>query len=346
MKTVKRNLFFFLRAAIPALLLLTLAATGCAGSGEPRTAAVFAMDTVMELTVYGGSDALLADAEALIRDLESAFSVTDPDSEISAVNRSGAGDLGDDTAALLSAALDLSRRTGGKLDCTVYPVLRAWGFTTGDYRILPDGEREDLLALVDWRRVSLNGNRVTLGPGQMLDLGAVAKGYAGDRLMNLFREAGVTSALVNLGGNVQTLGTRPDGSLWRVAVADPRGNGYAGVLRTADRAVITSGGYERYFEAEGRIWRHILDPETGIPVDNGLISVTAVGERGVVCDGLSTALFVMGEEEAAEFWRGSEDFDMILLCEDGRILITEGLEEVFTPAGDWKDAPLTVLRHD
>ena len=300
----------------------------------------------MDLTVYGGPDSLLSDAEDLIRTLEGTFSVTDPASEISLLNRTGEGDVGDDTARVLRAALDLCGRTGGRLDITVYPVLRAWGFTAGDYRIPSDGEISSLVSRVDWRRVSLDGNHAALGEGQMVDLGAVAKGYTGDRLLSLFREAGVKSALVNLGGNVQTLGTKPDGSLWRVAVADPLGSGYAGVLETADRAVITSGGYERYFERDGRIYRHILDPETGIPVDNGLISVTVAGERGVLCDGLSTALFVMGEEAAADFWRGSEDFDMILLTDDGRILITAGLEEAFTPAGTWTSAPLTVIRHD
>ena len=336
-------------AWIPAALCVLLSVSGCAKGGssgeKPRTVTLFAMDTVMDLTVYGGPQSLTADAEQLIRDLESAFSVTDPDSEIHAVNEAGGGAVGADTEALLADALALSARTGGKLDCTVYPVLRAWGFTTGDYRVPSGDELDALLPLVDWRTVALTGGHVSLETGQMLDLGAVAKGYTGDRLIALFRSAGAVSALVNLGGNVQTLGTRPDGSLWRVAVADPFGEGYAGVVETADGAVITSGGYERYFEADGRIYRHILDPGTGIPVDNGLVSVTVVGESGVLCDGLSTALYVMGEEEAAEFWRASDDFDAILLTEDGRILVTEGLERTFSPAGNWQAAPVTVIRH-
>ena len=338
-------------ARILALLSAVTLLFGCAPAGggeeaaEPRTVTVFAMDTVMDVTVYGGPDSLTQEAETLIRGLEAAFSVTDPDSEIHAVNEAGGGPVGRDTAALLGDALTLCGRTGGKLDCTIYPVLRAWGFTTGDYRIPPAEELASLLPLVDWRSAALEDGQVSLGAGQMLDLGSVAKGYTGDRLIELFRSAGVTSALVNLGGNVQTLGTKPDGSLWRVAVADPFGGGYAGVVETADRAVITSGGYERYFEEDGKIYRHILDPETGIPVDNGLVSVTVVGERGVLCDGLSTALYVMGEEGAAEFWRTSDDFDAVLLTEDGRILVTEGLERTFSPVGNWQGAPVTVIRH-
>ena len=309
------------------------------------------MDTVMELTVCGtpssgSAEALLDEASSLIASLESAFSVTDPESEISAVNRAGKGAVGPDTEALLLAALDLSERTGGALDCTVYPVVRAWGFTTGAYRV-PSREELDLLCrLVDWSAVGISDGTVTLGEGQMIDPGAVAKGYAGDKVLRLFRENGITSALVNLGGNVQALGAKPDGSPWRIAVADPRGNGYAGILEAEDRAVVTSGGYERYFEENGTIYRHIIDPADGMPVDNGLSSVTVIGEQGVLCDALSTALFVMGEEKAAQFWKQSDDFEAVLLTEDGRILVTEGIADVYTPCGSWENAPLTVIRHD
>ncbi len=341
----------------PALLLLAaFLFTGCAfpsasSAPESRSATVFAMDTVMELTVYGtpssGSDeALLDEASSLIASLESAFSVTDPESEISAVNRAGKGAVGPDTEALLLAALDLSKRTGGALDCTVYPVVRAWGFTTGTYRV-PSREELDLLcSLVDWTAVRISDGTVTLGESQMIDPGAVAKGYAGDKVLRLFRENGITSALVNLGGNVQALGAKPDGSPWRIAVADPRGNGYAGILEAADRAVVTSGGYERYFEENGTVYRHIIDPADGMPVDNGLSSVTVIGERGILCDALSTALFVMGEEKAAQFWKQSDDFEAVLLTDDGRILVTEGIADVYTPCGSWENAPLTVIRHD
>jgi len=184
---------------------------------------------------------------------------------------------------------------------------------------------------------------VTVGEGMQLDLGSVAKGYTGDRVTDLFRNAGVTSAILNLGGNVQTLGAKPDGKPWRVAVNDPLGNGYAGVIEVADKAVITSGGYERYFVEDGTVYRHIIDPADGYPVDNGLLSVTIIGDEGVLCDAFSTALFVMGADRAAEFWQTSDDFEAILLTEDGEILVTEGIAADFEPLGDWSAAPLTVL---
>ena len=180
--------------------------------------------------------------------------------------------------------------------------------------------------------------------GMELDLGAVAKGYTGDRVMERFRAAGVTSAIISLGGNVQALGTKPDGSLWQVAVQDPEGSGYAAVLSVADKAVITSGGYERYFEEDGKIYWHIIDPATGRPAENGLESVTIAADSGVLADGLSTALFVMGANKAAEYWRTNGGFDFILIDDGGTVTITEGLEDCFSLYGDWEDHELQVIR--
>lgn len=321
---------------------------GCSGGGPVRRE-LTAMDTFMTLTVYGQSPAagaaLLEEAAGEIRSLEGLLSVTDPGSEIYQANHSGgeAVSLSAPTRELLEDALALCGETGGALDVTVYPAVRAWGFTTGDYRVPEEAELSALTDRIDYTRVSLDGGRLTLPDGMELDLGAVAKGWTGDRLMSLFREAGVTSAIVELGGNVQALGTKPDGSPWRVAVQSPEG-GYAGVLEIADKAVVTSGGYQRYFERDGETYIHIIDPATGRPARTGLASVTVVSDSGLRGDGLSTALFVMGREKAEEFWRARPDFDFILLCEDGTAAITEGLEDCFSLCGDWTGRPLEVIR--
>ena len=178
--------------------------------------------------------------------------------------------------------------------------------------------------------------------GVELDLGAVAKGYTGDQLMALLAREGIASAIVELGGNVQALGTKPDGSPWRVAVRDPAGDGSVGVVEVVDQAVVTSGGYERYFEEDGVRYWHIIDPATGWPARSGLASVTVVGESGLLCDGLSTALFVMGREGALEHWRQHRDFEAVLVSEDGSVTITAGLEGRFTPADPAR--PLTVAQ--
>ena len=327
-----------------ALLLALLLLTGCAQAG-PWETELTAMDTFMKLTVYGsGGERAGKQAAARIRELESLLSTTDAGSEIYAANHTGSADLSEDTAALLGQALSLCADTGGLLDVTIYPVVRTWGFTTGDYQV-PDRETLDtLLERVDYRTVSLAGGRLTLPEGVAVDLGAVAKGYAGDQLMALFRDEGVTSAIVELGGNVQTLGVKPDGSPWRVAVQSPDGDGYAGVLEIADKAVVTSGGYQRYFEQDGETYWHIIDPRTGCPARSGVLSVTVVADEGVVCDALSTALFVMGPEEAAAYWRMQGGFEYILIDEAGAVTITEGLEGCFSLYGSWEGRPLSVAR--
>ena len=327
-------------------IVLLLLLTGCSAS-EPCRRELMAMDTFMTLSVYAQSpaagEALLEEAAGEIRRLEGLLSVTDPGSEIYQVNHGGAVSLSEPVRELLEKALELCRETGGALDVTVYPAVRAWGFTTGEYRVPEEAELSALVERVDYGRVSLDGDRLTLPEGVELDLGSVGKGWTGDRLTALFREAGVSSAIMELGGNVQALGTKPDGAPWRVAVQAP-GGGYAGVLEIADKAVVTSGGYQRYFEQDGETYIHIIDPATGRPARTGLASVTIVADSGLQGDGLSTALFVMGREKAEAFWRGNPEFDFILLGEDGTAAITEGLEECFSLYGGWEGRPLEIIR--
>ena len=167
--------------------------------------------------------------------------------------------------------------------------------------------------------------------GVQIDFGGIAKGYTSSRIMDIYREKGVTSGLVNLGGNAQVFGTKPDGSLWRVAVQSPDSEDeYLGVLETKDKAIITSGGYERYFEKDGVTYHHIIDPSTGYPAENGLISVTIVSADGTLADGLSTSLFVMGKDKAIDYWKAhSDEFDMILLTDDEKLYVSEGIKDSF-----------------
>ena len=331
-----KRVFAFLLAP---LLLLPY---GCAPA-QPLERTFFAMDTVMTLRLYQGGDGSLLDrAEARVRELEAQWSVTEENSEICALNRGGRAELSPETAELLGAALDMCRRTDGALDISTYPVLRAWGFTTGEYSV-PGGEAiAALLPLVDYGRVALEAGAAALPPGMEIDLGSVAKGYTGDALAALLKQGGADSALLDLGGNIQAVGSKPDGSPWRVAIRDPAGDGNIGVVEVADQAVVTSGGYERYFEEDGVRYWHIIDPKTGAPARSGLASVTVVGESGLLCDGLSTALFVMGREGALEHWRQHRDFEAVLVSEDGSVTITAGLEERFTPADPAR--PLTVAQ--
>ncbi len=329
-----------LLASLAALLLL-LAPEGCGGTEQPKesgetasaTRQIFAMDTYMTLTAYGeGSEAAVDAAVEEIQRLDALLSVGDESSEVSVLNATGSGTLSEDTAYLLDYARSLWRSTGGAFDITVYPMMELWGFTTGEYHVPDEMELAETLALVDCGLLAYEDGVLTLGAGQGIDFGGIAKGYTSGLVMDIFESYGVTGGCVSLGGNVQCYGTKPDGSLWRVGIENPDdSSSYLGVLTVSNMAVITSGGYERYFEENGVTYHHIIDPATGYPADSGLTSVTVVSPDGTLADGLSTSLFIMGLEDAVEYWRSSgEDFELVLLTGDGTLYITAGLESSFT----------------
>ena len=332
----------FISAMLSALLFLT----GCSAesSPEPVQGTFFAMDTVMDFTIYGESG-LIDQSESLIASLESLVSVTDANSELYAINQTGSGTLTGKASSLMEQALEICRRTDGALDLSIYPIVRAWGFTTGSYQVPDEAEIQALLPLVDYRKIQYDAatGTVTLPEGMEIDLGSVAKGYAGQLATQMLREHGVQSALLNLGGNVQTVGAKPDGSPWQIGIKDPQGEDAMMVLSVEDQAVVTSGGYERYFEQDGQTYWHIMDPSTGHPADSGLISVTIVGDEGVVCDGLSTALFVMGLEKAADLWAQSGDFEAVFVTASGEVYITEGLRDRFALTEQYADTPVSVI---
>lgn len=333
---------YFISAMLSALLFLT----GCSAesSPEPVQGTFFAMDTMMDFTIYGESG-LIDQSESLIASLESLVSVTDTGSELYAINQTGSGTLTGKASSLMEQALEICRRTDGALDLSIYPIVRAWGFTTGSYQVPDEAEIQALLPLVDYRKIQYDATDgdVTLPVGMKIDLGSVAKGYAGQLAAQMLREHGVQSALLNLGGNVQTVGAKPDGSPWQIGIKDPQGEDAMMVLSVEDQAVVTSGGYERYFEQDGQTYWHIMDPSTGHPADSGLISVTIVGDEGVVCDGLSTALFVMGLEKAADLWAQSGDFEAVFVTASGEVYITEGLRDRFALTEQYADTPVSVI---
>ncbi len=338
------------------VMSLSLVLTGCAGSSpelstggqdlktEAQTIDVFAMDTYMTLTAYGDEDhkALNAASDEISR-IEKLVSATDENSEIFQINTEGKGSVSEDTAQMIQSALDVNEMTAGTFDITVYPLVEAWGFPDDHYQVPGKKKINRLLKLVDSSKVKLDREKdltaVTLEKkGMKIDLGGIAKGYTSDRIMQVFQEQGVSQAVVSLGGNVQTIGRKPDGSLWKIGIEDPMDEGgYLGTLEVETAAVITSGNYQRYFEKDGKRYHHIIDPFTGYPAETGLNSVTVVSESGTLADGLSTALFTMGPEKAIVFWREHEEvFDMILCLEDGRILVSQGLADSFTSDHDWE----------
>ena len=325
-----------------AMAVILIAALGvpvfAESDGEKATRNIFAMDTYMSLQAYGETaEKAVEEAVAEIHRLDALLSTGREDSEVCRLNAGAGGQeavLSEDTAFLTGRSLELYEETGGAFDITVYPLMKLWGFAGGEFHLPTEEELQEALELVGADQLAFDRSAGTLSfakEGVEIDFGGIAKGYTSGRVMDVFRENGVKSALVSLGGNVQALGSKPDGSKWRVAIQNPDKEGpYLGILDIADQAVITSGGYERYFEENGTVYHHILDPETGWPADRGLVSVTVVSSDGTYADGLSTSLFVMGEEKAEAFWREHSDlFQMVLLTDGGELLATDGLKGSF-----------------
>ena len=301
---------------------------------KSTTRSLFAMDTYMEITAYGrNSENAVEAAVDEIERLDALLSTGSAASEITMLNQNKTAVVSEDSAYLLRRSMELWKSTGGAFDITIYPVMKAWGFAGDTFRVPTDQELKRLLDFVDSSQIAYDEETKTVVlPEQVeIDFGGIAKGYTSARVSQIMEEYHIKSAKLNLGGNVQTVGTKADGSLWRIAIKSPDDTfPYLGVISVEDKAVITSGGYERYFEENGIIYHHIIDPKNGKPAQNGLVSVTIVCEDGTLADGLSTALYVMGKDDAITYWKAHKnEFDAVLFDDTGMLYVTEGLEGSF-----------------
>lgn len=330
----------FLTGVLALVMIMSL--TACEEASAQKQ--VFAMDTVMTLAAYGDScEEALKEAELELYRLEAMLSRTAENSTVSEINDAAgaAVSVEEEVATLLQLAKQYAGVTGGAFDMTIAPVVSAWGFTEDAHRVPGQQELDRLLQAVGEEFVEVRDGTVILAPETQIDLGGIAKGYASDRVAEIFEAHGVERGWISLGGNVMARGTRPDGEPWKVGIQHPEILGeesFVGMVFLEDGYAVTSGGYQRYFEEDGKTYHHIIDPATGYPADSGLLSVTVVagleGEyNGTMCDALSTALFVMGEEDALAFWCSSElEFDLVLVTEDGRVVVTAGLADRFAEA--------------
>lgn len=314
-----------------------------AGCGETRETQreVYAMDTVMTLTAYGKqAEAGLNAAESIILSMDAALDPELNTSTVYAINHAnGAGTvISGQIAKMISTAHTVYTQSEGALDLTIYPLIKRWGFIDGKYYV-PTSEEiaEDLSRLCFNQLVLTNfpasgSYSVTIPSYGEMSFASVAKGCAADNAIEAMRQAGVTSGIISLGGNVQTLGLKPDGSNWNVAVQDPNNPAsYLGVINVGETAVVTSGGYQRNFtDSRGTTYQHIINPSSGYPVSNTLKSVTIICDNGTLADCLSTAMFVLGQSRAINYWRTYGGFEMVLVTDDSQIICTKGLIEEFT----------------
>lgn len=318
-----------LAAALVIFLFLGVL-SGCKAGAQPAQVQGFALDTVITVTAYDGTDeAILQDCLALCGDYELIFSRTDPDSELYRLNAAGGGVVSEPLREVLETALDWCERSAGRFDITMGGVSALYGFSSGHPAPPTDADLRRAMAHVGWAGVRLEGNVLTLAdPETVLDLGAIAKGYIADRMKDYLLEHGVTHALLSLGGNVLALGGKADGTPFRVGVQYPEAGSRetVAVLEVTEQSVVTSGVYERSFEADGVTYHHLLDAGTGLPLDNGLLSVTIVADRSVDADALSTTVFALGLEAGMALLDSLDNAWGLFITADMELVPSQGFE--------------------
>ena len=317
-------------------LLFITAVSGC--SSSPKTLNYFAMDTYIETKAYGknAETFLLAVNEETVR-LESIFSAHKQESELSALNN-GNKNSSDEMKKVVTEALSVSELTDGAFDPTLLPVSVLWNFS-GGARIPSREEISSALSHTGYKKVSVTSAGIDLGETE-LDLGGIAKGYVSDRFFELAKENGVESAMGSFGGMVAVVGEKPDGEKWKIAIRNPGGDGFAALLQVSNVCISTSGGYERYFTYEGKIYHHILDPKTGYPAESDLLSATVIDRSGTKADALSTALYVMGENDAKDFCI-ENGICAVLITEDNRIVPLGNAKELLSDISEDYSVDLT-----
>jgi thiamine biosynthesis lipoprotein len=296
------------------------------------------LDTVSTITLYGwsGDEKPIEDIFTMLYGIDARMSAISEESEISAISgRTGTpAKVSKDTFELIEYAKKISAETEGAFDITIRPVVSLWGIGTENTRVPGSEEIDAALLSVGYEGIILDKamSAVTLSKkGMRLDLGGIAKGFACDKAVEIFKNADVRHGVIDMGGNVYVYGLKPDGSLWKVGVKNPLAgeNGYFCVVEAADRAIVTSGVYERFFESDGKFYHHIMNPRTGRPVDNGLISVTVISESSTQADALSTACFVLGAERGRRHLAMLPNVEGIFVADDLSVRITPGLRDVF-----------------
>ena len=313
--------------------LLLICMVSCILSGcnfkaqEPISKTGFYFDTVISITIYDSNDeTLLEQCFTHCEELENLLSRTIPTSDISRIN-SAAGapvTVSDTTIELLKQGIYYGQLTDGAFDITIAPLSDVWNFKENTGTLPTDHAVTEALSHVSYKTIQIDGNTVTLtDPETAIDLGGIAKGYIADVLKEFLKSKGVKSALIDLGGNILTLGTKPDGTAFQIGIKKPFDTKEVITsVSASDLSVVTSGSYERYFEVDDVKYHHILDTENGYPASTGLLSVTILSEKSIDGDALSTSCFALGLEKGRSLIDSLEGIDAIFITEDYEIIDT------------------------
>lgn len=296
----------------------------------------FIFGTLINLKAFGKkSEEAINEAIERLVNIDDKMSVFKENSEISRVNKNAGVSnqiVSEDTFYLIDKSIKYSELLEGTFDPTIRPLVSLWGIGTKSEKIPSSTEIRDRLNLVNYKDIILNRNDNSISlkkQNQSIDVGGIAKGYAADEVINIFKKYKIKSALVDLGGNIFVLGSKETGTLWNVGIQNPFGKRgeYIGVLSVKDKSIVTSGNYERYFTKGNNRFHHIIDPRTGYPSQSKIISVTIISDKSLDGDGLSTGVYIMGIEKSLSIIESLEGIDAIFITEDKNVYITSGIKD-------------------
>lgn len=334
-KNRKTKSFFILGLS----LIMSLGLMSCGkkeADFQPISKSDILLDTPCKVTIYDNvSEDILDKAFEKLKEVDSKMNASSDISEISQVNSNAGKEyvkVSDDTFYVIEQGKKYGELTNGIFDVTIGPLVKLWGINTDHARVPAKLEIDAKLPLVNYENILLKDDTKEVmlkNPGMELDLGGIAKGYAADAVAEVLRANGVEHAIIDLGGNILTLGSKVNGDDWKIGIQNPnteRGQ-YLATIEVVNKTIVTSGIYERYFEQDGKRYHHILDTSTGYPVDNNLASVTIVTDKSIDGDALAKA-FCMGIDKGKEFVQ-AQGAEAIFVTKDSKIYLTDGLKGNF-----------------
>lgn len=298
----------------------------------------FVLGTVVTVKLYNNAtEEVFSTVFHKLREIEEKMTINSKDSEVISINsKAGEGfvKISDDTFYVIDKGRYFSEISKGRFEISIGPLVKLWNIGSEDAKVPTENEIENRKALIDFNNVILKESEKSVmlkEEGMTLDLGGIAKGYGADEVVKILEEHGVKHAIVNLGGNVFAYGNKPDGSPWRIGVQNPKSprGDYIGIAEVVNKTVVTSGIYERYFEEEGKQYHHILDPDTGYPVENNLAGVSIIADSSIDADSLSTAAFALGIDEGMKLIETLDDTEAVFVTKDSEVHITSGLKDSF-----------------
>lgn len=331
------TIFMIVLIVLISLVLVTIFITS-EKKEESEDKEFFAMGTMMQLKANGKKgDKAIEEAVKRIEEIENKMSVFKTESEISIINKNAGIEMqkvSEDTYYVINKAKSYCNLSDGAFDVTIRPIVGLWKIGSEKPQFPDKNEIKEKLKLVNYKNILLNDEKHTIGlkyKNQAIDVGGIAKGYAADEVKRIFVKNGVKSAIINLGGNIVVLGSKSQDTPWKVGIQDPlkQRGGFAATISAVNKSIVTSGNYERYFEAEGKKYHHIIDPRTGFPSESEIISVSVISDLSIDGDGLSTGLYIMGINKAYSLIEALEGVDAVFITSDKKIFVTSGIKDKF-----------------